>query len=360
MDSTNSSILVVDDTEEKLQELKRSLVERLPNFEIRTWQPKDDECSPEVTFDSKIDNNTAMVVTDYDLTTTIKGLFGLTIVAWCQKRCIPVGEFTRLPGASLPREPNLFELRVPIAGNSTVEYITGVVTGFSDLRTRINENPDVVTTGGSLASILANLMERPYLESQFAAYMSRPNAANSFLFESLKNETNKEDEAKDRLFTYVLGHVLLNSVLKYPGPILSFEVLCAYLAIGSESFRQVKELFEDARYTGPFSENRDLYWRDEVDLILDNLGAELDTDDQESFGDFNRKVVEEITEGKLASHECIRCNGRKGGFWCPFTNRAVCEMSDCSVPGSSWIPAGAQLCRIEREFFDEWSPILSL
>ena len=207
---------------------------------------------------------------------------------------------------------------------------------------------------------MAYILDRPNLESQFSAYMSQPNAANAFLVGSLKKGSSEGNVAKSRLYTYVLGHVLINSVLKYPGPILSDEMLCAYLTISTRSFAEIKERFECARYSGPFSEGIHLYWRDDVDQVLDNAGAGLATEDFESIGEFNRRVVEGFFDGELSPHECSRCEGRKGGFWCPFKNRVVCEQSDCSVPGSSWIPAGAQICRIEREFFDEWSPILSL
>ena len=360
MDESKRSILIVDDKKANLTGLAQGLKSRLPNYEIVPWQPNEHEGPPNLKFENLINIHTEMVVTDYDLTTAVKGFFGLAVVAWCQQRGIPVGEYTRLPSAALPQEPNLFELRVPTNEDAAADYITGVVNGFSDLRDRIERSSDVVTTGGSLASILATILERPKLENQFAAYMSRPNAANSFLISSLTKDSNPGDDTKKRLFTYVLGHLLLNSVLKYPGPILTNEMLCAYLAIGCGSFEELKDYFKSARYIGPFGQGRNYYWREDVDDILDDLGSEVGTEDFDSFGDFNRRIVARLVEGEVSSHTCSRCSGTKGGFWCPFTHRAVCERSDCSVTGSSWIPTGAQLCRIERDFFDEWSPILSL
>ena len=360
MDRQEPSVLIVDDNKDNLTRLAKELEERLPDYKIEIWQPVDDELSPEEVFDQFVGEKTELVVTDYDLTTTLKGMFGLAVVAWCQSRSIPVGEYSRLPGAAMPVEPNLFELRVPIEDDTTADFVAGVVRGFHDLRMKIEANLNVVNEGGSLAQILASILDRPDLESQFSAYMSQPNAANSFLVGSLKKESSQGDVTKSRLFSYVLGHILINSVLKYPGPILSGEMLCAYLTINSQSFARIEESFESARYIGPFSEGKNLYWRDDVDHLLDSVDIELTSEDFESIGDFNRRVVEVLIEGEVPPHKCVRCEGRKGGFWCPFTNRAVCERADCSVPGSSWIPAGAQLCRIERDFFDEWSPILSL
>ena len=360
MGRSKRSILIVDDKKEYLTGLAEGLKKRLPDYEIVTWQPNEHEGPPNEKFENLVSIHTEMVVTDYDLTTAVKGLFGLAIVAWCQHQGIPVGEYTRLPTAALPQEPNLFELRVPTNEDSAADYITGVVNGFGDLRDRIERNVELVTTRGSLASVLATILERPKLENQFAAYMSRPNAANAFLIGSLTTDSNPGDDTKRRLFTYLLGHLLVNSVLKYPGPILTSEMLGAYLAIGHESFEEVKSYFKSAKYSGPFGEGKCFYWREDVDDILDEFGEEVGTEDLGSFGDFNRRVVERLVEGDVSSHECARCDGKKGGFWCPFTNRAVCERSDCSVTGSSWIPTGAQLCRFRCWPYHEWSPILSL
>ena len=166
------------------------------------------------------------------------------------------------------------------------------------------------------------------------------------------------DQEKTRLLAYVLGHVLLNAVLKYPGPILSGEVLCAYLATAPNEIDPLTDLFKEARYEGPFRNDASLFWRDDVDSILDRLAVDIAEDHFESFGDFNRGVAETALNRKLVPHSCRRCKGVKGGFWCPFTTRPVCERADCSIPASSWIPSGAQLCRVERDFYDEWAPIL--
>ena len=364
MTSSAPALLIVDDIEANLVSLAEHLRERLPEFQIGTWQPQEDEGSPADAFDRYVGEDTELVVTDYDLTTTVKGLFGLSIVGWCQNRGIPVGEYSRANVAALPHEPNLFELRVPTDEDAAVRFVACVFKGFRELRTRINDSPELVAEGGSLAWVLSVLLGRASLESQFAAYMSRLNAANAALVETLRSAVEggkKPDDAfKQRLLTYVLGHVLVNSVLKYPGPVINEEVLCAYLTTTSESFPDVAELFEDARYLGPFSEENSLYWRDDVDRVLDELGEKFDLGEIDSFGDFNRRVIEVSIGDDLALHKCERCDGRRGGFWCPFTRKTVCERSDCSVPGSSWIPLGASLCRVERDFFDEWSPILGL
>lgn len=107
------------------------------------------------------------------------------------------------------------------------------------------------------------------------------------------------------------------------------------------------------------------FWLDEVDAILENLNEKnefITFDDEELFftGGVNRKIVETEIYRELKTHDCDRCSGKNGGFYCPFTERTVCPLDNCSVSTSSWIPRGADICRIERNFFDDWSPILGL
>ena len=364
MSEPRPSLLLVDDIQTNLNGLAERLRERLPGCEITAWQPNNEEGSPAEAFNRYVGEDTVLVVTDYDLSTTVKGLFGLSIVGWCQNRAIPVGEYSRANLTALPHEPNLFELRVPNDEGMAVDFVASAFMGFREMRSKVNDNPQLIEEGGSLSWVLSKLLGHPQLESQFSAYMSRLNSANASLLETLKTAVEggkkPDDEFKKRLLSYVLGHVMVNSVLKYPGPILTKEVLCAYLTTTTAAFQGVRELFEGARYDGPFSEGRDLYWRDEIDKCLDDLGGELKSEDMESFGDYNREVTEQAMGRQLLAHGCERCDGTKGGFWCPFTMRAICERAECSVPGSSWIPAGAYLCRVERDFFDEWSPILGL
>lgn len=359
------NLLLIDDVADNLEALRQRLAALMPiaEVEIRTWAPTEDDGPPADALDARVDEQTALVITDYDLTTSVKGLFGLSIVGWCQKKSIPVGDFSRGNVAALPKEPNLFELRVPSDYEQGAVFVATTFRGFRSLRIGIEGSPALLTERRSLAAVLASLLSRPRLESQFAAYMSRLGASNSALLQQLRNfagEEQPDDADKIKLLTYVLGHVLYNAILKYPGPILSRHGLCAYMATTTDEADAIEPLFVDARYAGPFGEGDNYFWREDVDRILDSLGGELGDADVESFADLNRRVIEAAIGRALAAHGCDRCGGVKGGFWCPFTARPVCERADCSVPSSSWIPAGAQICRVERDFYDEWAPLLGL
>ena len=362
------SILLIDDKVEVLDGLEAQLAGKLPiEVEVRRWIPGTDGDDPEQTFNAHVDDDTVLVATDYDLTGNgLKGLFGLTIVGWCQARSIPVGDFSRGHTRDLPDEPNLFELRVPPSDIEGANYIAAAVEGFLAIRGAFAANANLVEPGQNLATILAAILERPHLDNQFALYMTRLGSANSSLIQRLRdfaeNDNAPNAQEKVKVLTYVLGHILLNAILKFPGPILSEHALCAYVATNFDEFSAVAALFEDAAYKGPFALGARRFWREDVDEIIYGLAAELGDKQFAGFGDFNRAAVEAALQRELAAHVCERpeCAGKKGGFLCPFTDRPVCERGDCSVPSSSWIPQGAQLSRVERDYYDEWAPLLGL
>ena len=364
--STNpQAILLIDDEEEKLKSMARCVRRGLPTVTVHAWCPKEGQ-SPSAEFERFVGEETVIVVTDYDLTPGVKGLFGHTVVAWCRNRFVPVGDFSRGHRDALSAEPDLFELRVPREEAEAVAYIVRMFKGFGRIREGIEQNDALLREGRSPAQVLAALLGRPDLESQLGPYLSRPGLFNSSLLETLTGGEDGERDTsaaeKTRLLTYILGHVLVNAVLKYPGPILGEGPLCAYLATSFEDIEEVADLFEEARYTGPFDDGERLFWREAVDARVERLAREFEVDDSQdgSFGDYHRSVIKAALGEDLAKHACTRCDGVKGGFWCPFTKQAVCERSDCSSTASSWVPAGAYACRVERVFFDEWSPILGL
>jgi hypothetical protein len=363
---SQASIVIIDDEEELLNKLREALERDLvqDNVEIRTWKPDEGQNAIDE-FERQVDDNTMLVVTDYDLTKNgLTGLFGVSVVSWCQARLIPVGDFSRANLTTLPKEPALFELRVPSDIEGGASYTARMFRGFRQLRHMLVSDTVDLKSVESPAQVLAALLGRPQLESQFALYMSLLGAANASLLDSLRSEPSPDEVTsnaeKERLLAYVLGHVLANAVLRYPGPILSEVALCAYLATTEEEATAVGDIFGEAVYSGPFSVGATYYWRSEVDRTIDLESATIEDASSESSGGFNRAVIEQILGRPLARHDCSRCGGTNGGYLCPFTGRTVCERADCSVAANSWIPAGADVSRIERDFYQEWSPLLGL
>ncbi len=362
------SILLIDDDRRLLGELEEQLQMLLPTSEaeIRTWVPTAEEVDVQDEFARKVDSETLLVVTDYDLTASGRtGLFGSSIVGGCQMRTILVGDFSRGSPAALPKEPNLFELRVPTTAHEAAPFIVGVFRGFRIIRDQVSERPDLLTHRRSPTAVLADLLGVPTAENEFLPYGARLGTTNSALMDMVlktaPDDIEPDLEEKRVLLSYIVGHLLLNAVLKFPGPILSSRALAAYVGCAETEEAGICDVFANARYRGPFSDLAPYFWLWGIDETLDTLRSDLSGDvDVETHGELNRKAIELHLDRELARHDCLRCKGQNGGFLCPFTKKTVCQRSDCSVAASSWVPAGATLCRIERDFYDEWAPILGI
>jgi hypothetical protein len=187
--------------------------------------------------------------------------------------------------------------------------------------------------------------------------------ANAALVEKIMSAVSPEVEPtgtdKRRLLTYVIGHLLLNIILRFPGPLLNRRALAAYFAVAEIETARIESLFAESLYKGPFSDIGPYYWLSDIDNLLTKFGNDLSLQsNSETQGELNRAVVEAKLGQNLTRHECRRCNGQNGGFLCPFTQKTVCHLPTCSVGSSGWIPPGARLCRVEKDFYEEWSPIL--
>ncbi len=355
------SILLIDDKEATVDELATALRALLAadDVQIRVWVPTQGDRDARAAFKSRIDRGTTLVITDSDLTSQGQtGLFGESIVAWCQALAIPVGDYSRKP-ASLPKAPELFELRVPADPGRATAFVAAIFKGFRDIGDALTANGELLRMR-SPAAVVASLLDQPEIESQLALYSVRIGAASGALMDRVEQATPLPEDKRD-LLVYIAGHLLL-TVLRFPGPILSLSALKAYVASDEADSPDVTALFGSARYHGPFAELEEYFWLSSVDSVLDEAAKGLPTDyEAETSGELHRFILERTLSRTLARHECpTRCQGQNGGFFCPFTFRTVCQRQDCSVGSNSWIPPGAKVCRIERDFFEEWAPILGL
>jgi hypothetical protein len=356
------SILLVDDKPRLLERLTADVREVLSKDEaaIRAWCPEGAEDDPLYAFEKHVTSDTTLVVTDHDLTSRGQvGLFGSTIVHWCQQKAIPVGDFSRGSPVQLPTEPDLFELRIPTDGTAG-QYIASLFRGFRDISDAIAAD-ETLLQERSPAAVLARILGVPSAENRFALYTVRLGAASGALA-GLVAATAPEDarpsiRERRTLLSYVVAHLLL-TVLRFPGPIISEDALCAYVGTDLTESEVMRTVFGAALYSGPFSGLHVYFRLSLVDELLDQLKAQ--DFEAETSGALHRAALEAKLSRNLARHACRRCGGVNGGFYCPFTRRTVCERQDCSVGANSWIPQGATLCRIERDFYDEWGPLFGM
>jgi hypothetical protein len=350
-------IVIIDDDEEHLESLKAEITANLGDAggEVITWRPKFEDDVLQA-FDGLVADGVTLMVTDYDLTKKgPPGFFGDSIVAWCQQRAIPVGDYSRGNRAHLPNKPNLFEFRFPSTVKEAGPGIAAIYRGFRAIRGALDANPNLLSAP-SPANMLADMLHHPSAVAQFSMYTPQI-GVNASLVDLVK-ESRLPDERK-ALAAYILGHVLFNSVLRYAGPILDPLTLCSYFAIDDAEVERITPLFAQATYDGPFAELGPYFWRDQVDGIIEEWVQHSAAEYTGDPASYRRAILQEIIgEPQLTRYPCPRCGGERGGYRCPFTNAVVCELGECSIGSSGWIPQGADLTRVERTFFDETAPML--
>lgn len=354
-------VLLIDDEKPQLEALEAAVTAALAEtgIGVTTWQPTGDDNAVE-RFQEFTSPPPLLVVTDYNLTANGRtGLFGSSIVALAQRRAIPVGDYSRDVGV-LTDEPDVFEFRIPHDPEPAGGAIATIATGFREIATMLAD-PERFADDESPATLLADLLDRPAAASPFSLYSSRISVGNPALIQLLRAGQPPSNEERTRVMAYVLGHLLFNSILRFPGPVMHASALAAYVAANPSEGDAIGDMMPTALYRGPFADSGRFFWQDDVDRTLETLAKELDV--PFAAGDtidvWRRRVVERALDRAVSRHACeSRCHGERGGYWCPFKLRPVCERDDCSVASSSWIPEGASLSRVEHDFFEEWAPLM--
>ncbi len=358
----NNHIYIIDDEEEILNQLKDGVESNLQSKEIKVecWQPSSASVNPLTKISEILADNPLLIVTDFDLTKNgIKGLIGPSIVEFCQNSLIPVCEYSRQSIIKFPETPNLYKIYLSRNIARASHEIASICLGFKQVRDYFNEDHNIKEL--SYATALANLLERDKLYYEFSKYIESYNKVNQFIVEEVKkNDENGNVDKMKKIFVYMVGHVLLNTILRYPGPIISENVLCAYMGVSTEDSEKLGKKFTKAIYSGPFDKIDKFYWLEDVDRILEKVYQEMnETLEIDQIGEFNHALALQI-EPSLRSHNCVQCKGKFGGYYCPFTKKTVCDKEECSIVSDRWLPNGANMCRIHRSYYDGWEPLFQI
>src|SRR5438067_2329883 len=99
-----TKIILIDDDQDHSNTLREAVTKLAEprEFEVISWLPASEQESPAEEFNALLDTGVALVITDYDLTKSLRGFFGTSIVAWCQNKAVPVGDYSRGSAGSLP------------------------------------------------------------------------------------------------------------------------------------------------------------------------------------------------------------------------------------------------------------------
>lgn len=217
----------------------------------------------------------------------------------------------------------------------------GIIEGFSAIREHLVEHMDGADP--------QELLERPseFLTGMAEAPVSaKPNLDKYSWGQSESLSVLSEDETKRdaiRRKATILGYWMYNQVLEYPGVLLNSVAAASYLGVDVDTFGasdEIRALFNEARYEGPFSGVRDWWWTAELDSIL-TLNTQVDDDGTVSAQTFIRREGHEI-----GGVQCLEEHDG-AGYYCVLSDAPVCE--EHSVSPEAWIPAGASLTRISEE-----------
>ena len=357
---TIENVLLIDDNSKKLGRINHALGKILKPYgvHVNAWNPVQCDKNPAQIIKNYLKDNPVMVITDNELSSDgLDGFYGPTIVQWCKSQLIPVGEYSQVNEVEYFEQPNLFDIALPSDTKIAPKHIASIVEGFISIRNFIEANEKLFKEKIGLPKLISTMLGRDHLHLEFYPYIENVALAskNIVLF---MNGTKKFNIKKlQTISTYVIGHLLLNSILKFPGPIISKQALCSYLSIETTTTSDLEKVFQSALYKGPFNSIGPFFWREDINQIMQKNYNDI-TGNFDGYGAINRAVLQKL--GISAKpFECHRCNGKYGGFFCPYTQKTVCELLSCSLTSSTFIPSGNNLCRIDKKFFDRWAPLLN-
>jgi len=221
------------------------------------------------------------------------------------------------------------------------DQVISIALGFEEIKGRLQEDLGNQKSPGKL---LATILRKPEYADKISLYASgdQNRLANILSLRGSQDERN-------RRVSCTLGYWLWDSVLRYPGVVVNGVAAASYLNIHEEAFlgdKSVAELFQRARYDGPFANAKEaLWWRG----MLDDIVANSDAEDGRDFA--SRELNRQIRRS-----ECCENPERVAGYYCMLGRKPV--SFENSKGGLPWFPRGADLARVSKSKYDELGPWL--
>lgn len=366
-------IIVIDDKQEQQQALNSALASLISNkYSIHIWTAEQLKQKWDVKFvnDESVSNadedvwfrvlqsesDIAVVVADHDLSAfSAVRISESAITDACKQASIPVCTYHRKPKAvteaqylkQIVSQTRSFSIAVDISNlEQAAQEIISVADGFASLIDAYSNVQSDCREKGP-AAILAQILGKPGLTNYFARYATGPTLASDLIeYISPSVDAPENKTAIGRRVPFILGCWLYNYILPFPG-ILPNEVASAsYVNLSAEDFSKNKDKFSDAKYEGPFGDVKNYWWRTELDRIL----IEADCEDGVAYLD------------KLGIQAkpsvCAVKKETPAGYYCLIKKSPI--SLNASKGRLSWIPDGADLCRIDIETYDSIAPIMGL
>ncbi len=297
--------------------------------------------------------NTILFVTDRDLSKTpgYVGLSEAAVVRVADAADLPVILYAQ--GASfnvLERRRGWGDGSIVLKGKSTEEHaaeLTVLIKGFLQIGAKYGAMLRGPQHMRSPAALMAELMGRPQYLDRVSQYGLGDQKYFAEIVPLVKADTRRPLEMR---LMRILGTWLYDSILRFPGLLVSGMAAASYLDIDPPEFegnKQIERLFASARYRGPFSEGASpIWWRPDLDDIL--LKAQCDS---------GRALVKKKIRRDPGNCKCSVDPSKRAGFFCMVTEKPVSDSE--SEAAVSWFPPGADLARINKRVFEELRPWLA-
>lgn len=224
------------------------------------------------------------------------------------------------------------------------QRVVAIAEGFRDVLQKVESfgpKQRWKTPGHLLAAILG----KPEYAEKIAQFASGDQQRLGAV-ESVTKES--DDKVRTKRLACVMGYWLWDSVLRFPGVVVNQVAASSLVNIHEEDFCNpgVKELFAEARYSGPFhaATLTDLWWRGALEDIL----AEAEAIDGKDLA--RRHGLE------VRNSVCCEDANLKAGYYCFLSGRPVSLKN--SKPGLPWFPREADLARVCTTRYEEDVPWL--
>ena len=209
---------------------------------------------------------------------------------------------------------------------------------FLEKKTR---KPSSKPTGSTPAKWMCELLGKPQIINRLDLYGSGDQQYLGWLVAA------REDTAKKvtRVLAAELGYWLWDSVLRFPGIVVNRVAAGSLLNLSPETWDlpAVREIFAGAKYEGPFGVEKEFWWRDELQAIVNKAGKEDGLALAKEHG---------IRSTKRSS--CIVDPSQPAGCYCMLAEAPVSRAN--SFGDIPYFPSGADLARISRPEFAKVAP----
>lgn len=295
--------------------------------------------------------NLDLVIVDRDLSGINNIVSESAVINACLQAGIPVCTYHRKPPnkstagnlSQVLRQSTSYSIAVEVDENFA-KNVVEVGLGFKEIYNSIPvdfNDPFLNSPSRVLASILGLKNISIYLDQ----YAQSGSLASFILAQSEALKT--KDHAYRKRLAFLLGCWLHNHILAFPGALLNKVSAYSYINIDEDTFDKYKDEFKEGIYNGPFGRFVEYWVRIKLDELLQ------DHDDAHTY---LKSMYPE--DPKIETCKCSISQNLNAGFYCVISKKPI--SLQMSVGRLAWIPEGADLCRVDRDTYDQIAPLMGL